>query len=62
MRTTVILAVTRAEIRTTLRLVHYWLFALLSVGIGCMVYEVVLILWTARGPEQGVLRWIGCPR
>ena len=38
MRPTVVLAVTRAEMRTTLRLIYYWLFALVTIGVGCMVY------------------------
>ena len=38
MRLPIVLAVTRAETRSTLRLIHYWLFALLSVGLGCWVY------------------------
>ena len=38
LRPTVVLAVVRAETRTTLRLIHYWLFAALSLGLGCMVY------------------------
>ncbi len=56
MRTTVILAVTRAEIRTTLRLIHYWLFALLSVGIGCMVY---VQLAATHGDFSGIASGMG---
>ena len=56
MRTTVILAVTRAEIRTTLRLVHYWLFALLSVGIGCMVYVELAV---THGNLSGIASGMG---
>ena len=56
MRPTVVLAVARAETRTTLRLIHYWLFALLSVGLGCMVY---LQLAVTHGDYSGTASGLG---
>ena len=56
MRPTVILAVIRAETRTTLRLIHYWLFALLSVGVGCMVYVQLAL---NHGNLSGIVSGMG---
>ena len=55
LRPTVVLAVARAETRTTLRLIHYWLFALLSVGLGCVVYmELALTHGNLSGFASGM--------
>ena len=56
MNATVVLAVTSAEIRTTLRLIHYWLFAALSVGLGCMVYVQLAV---THGDHSGTVSGLG---
>ena len=56
MRPTVILAATRAEIRTTLRLIHYWLFAIVTVGVGCMVYVQLAV---THGDLSGIASGLG---
>ena len=56
LRPAVVLAVTRAETRTTLRLIHYWLFAALSVGLGCMVYAQLAM---THGDYSGTASGLG---
>ena len=56
MHPTTILAVARAEIRTTLRLIQYWVFALLSVGLGCLVYAQLAM---THGNLSGIASGLG---
>lgn len=56
LRPAVVLAVARAETRTTRRLIHYWLFAALTVGIGCMVYAQLAM---THGDYSGTASGLG---
>ncbi|MDE0245698.1 MAG: hypothetical protein OXM59_10200 [Gammaproteobacteria bacterium] len=56
MRPSIVLAVTLAEMRTTLRLVQYWLFALLSIGLGCFVYVELAV---THGNYSGIAAGLG---